>query len=405
MDSIRGFDQWGGTIPKKTIRDVDVRGKRVLVRVDYNVSLDKGAVRDDTRIRVTIPTVNYLLEHGAKVILISHLGRPKDREPELRMDLIAERLSHLIGKPVRKLDDCVGDYVRKATESMMDGDVILLENVRFHPEEEDNDAIFAQELAKNADLYVGDSFGTAHRAHSSTAAVTKFLPAVAGFLMEKEITYLSKLTVNPKHPFTVVLGGAKVSDKLGQIENFIGKASEVCVGGGMAFTFLRAIGYDVGKSLVEENMVDVARGILEKARKNGLDIELPVDVVAAERLEDTANHRVVPIDEFPKDWVGVDIGPATCKNFSRIIKNSATVFWNGPMGVYEIPSFSVGTRIVAEAVASCMGVTVIGGGDSVTAVENMGYAEKMDHVSTGGGASIAYLSGKTLPGIAALNDV
>jgi len=387
------------------VRDIDVKGKKVLMRVDYNVPLgDNGTIQDDRRIRETIPTITYLIEKRAKIILVSHLGRPKKKEKELRMDEVGKRLSQLLGKPVKKVDDCIGEKVGNAIDGMKDGDIVLLENVRFYPEEEKNDENFARALSLNADVYVNDSFGTAHRAHASTAGVTKFLPAVAGFLMEKEMNYLGKLITDPKHPFTVVVGGAKVSDKIGLIESFIGKASEICIGGGMAFTFLRAKGYAVGKSKVEPEKIDVAKSLIEKAKKAGLDIELPVDVVASERLEDTALHKVVRADEIPQEWMGVDIGPETAKNFARIIKNSATVFWNGPMGVYEIPSFSVGTMQVALAMTACPGVTVVGGGDIAAAIEKMGYADKVTHVSTGGGAALEFLSGENLPGIAALLD-
>lgn len=390
---------------KKTIRDVDVSGKRVLVRVDFNVPIDNsGNIENDLRIRATVPTINYLCEHGAKTVLISHLGRPKKREPHLKMDSVSRRLSEILGKPVKKIDECIGDSVLRNIEEMNNGDILMLENIRFHPEETKNDDAFAKALARNGDIFVCDSFATAHRVHASTVGIAKYIEGYAGFLLEREINYLGMIAKNPKHPFTVVVGGAKVSDKLGLVEKFIGKASQVCIGGGMAYTFLKARGLKTGNSIIEIDRIKDAERLFKEAEKHGIDIELPVDVVVTEKLEDTAPHKIVPVEEIPNGSLGADIGPETVRIFSRIIKNSATVFWNGPMGVYEIPIFSVGTRGVADAMAACSGVTVCGGGDIGAALEKMGYAGRISHISTGGGASLEFLAGKELPGISVLSD-
>ncbi|MEM4161106.1 MAG: phosphoglycerate kinase, partial [Thermoplasmata archaeon] len=382
---------------KKTIRDVDVRGKRVLVRVDFNVPIDKNtlAVKDDTRIREALPTIKYLVEHGARTILVSHLGRPKGKDPNLKMDNVAKKLQELLGKPVMKLDDTVGDSVKEAIVKMKEGDVCLLENVRFYPEEEKNDPEFSKKLAELADLYVNDAFGTAHRAHSSTAGVAQFLPAVAGFLIEKEVAVMGKALSNPERPFIAVLGGAKVSDKIGVIENLLPKVDAILIGGAMAFTFLKAKGYTVGKSLVEDDKLGVATEIMKKAEEKGVKLYFPVDVVVSDKPDDTATVvKTVKVGEMPGDLMGVDIGPETAKNFSEVIEGAKTVIWNGPMGVFEATKFREGTRAIAEALSKVKGTTIVGGGDSASAIQKLGYADKVTHISTGGGASLEFLEGK-----------
>ncbi|MGA9350291.1 MAG: phosphoglycerate kinase [Anaerolineae bacterium] len=387
---------------KKTIRDVQVEGKRVLVRVDFNVPLAEGKVTDDTRIRAALPTINYLLDHGAKVILMSHLGRPKAKVVDaLRLDPVAERLAELLGKPVRKLDDCVGPEVEAVVAKMQPGDVILLENTRFHPEEESNDPAFARKLASLADIFVNDAFGAAHRAHASTVGVAEHLPSVAGFLMEKELTFLGQVLTAPDHPFVTILGGAKVSDKIGVIGNLLTKVDGLLIGGGMANTFLKAQGYEIGQSLVEDESLDVARETLERA---GERLALPVDVVVADRFDAEANSKVVPVGQVPEDWAILDIGPETVELFRRKLTGTKTVVWNGPMGVFEFPRFAAGTEAIARILADSGATTIIGGGDSVAAVEQASLADKMTHISTGGGASLEFLEGKPLPGVAALED-
>lgn len=387
---------------KKTIRDVEVEGKRVLVRVDFNVPLAEGKVTDDTRIRAALPTIKYLLEHGARVILMSHLGRPKAKVVDaLRLDPVAERLAELLGKPVRKLDDCVGPEVEAVVAKMQPGDVILLENTRFYPEDESNDPAFARKLASLADIFVNDAFGAAHRAHASTTGVAEYLPSVAGFLMEKEITFLSKALEAPDHPFVAILGGAKVSDKIGVIDNLLTKVDTLLIGGGMANTFLKAQGYEIGQSLVEDESLDVARETLERA---GERLALPVDVVVADRFDAEANSKVVPVGQVPEDWAILDIGPETVELFRRKLTGTKTVVWNGPMGVFEFPRFAAGTEAIARTLADSGATTIIGGGDSVAAVEQASLADKMTHISTGGGASLEFLEGKPLPGVAALED-
>ncbi|MEM3445243.1 MAG: phosphoglycerate kinase [Thermoplasmata archaeon] len=392
---------------KKTIRDVDVRGKRVLVRVDFNVPIDKNTleVKDDTRIREALPTIKYLVEHGARTILVSHLGRPKGKDPNLKMDNVAKKLQELLGKPVMKLDDTVGDSVKEAIAKMKEGDVCLLENVRFYPEEEKNDPEFSKKLAELADLYVNDAFGTAHRAHSSTAGVAQFLPAVAGFLIEKEVAVMGKALSNPERPFIAVLGGAKVSDKIGVIENLLPKVDAILIGGAMAFTFLKANGYTVGRSLVEDDKLGVATEIMKKAEEKGVKLYFPVDVVVSDKPDDTATVvKTVKVGEMPGDLMGVDIGPETAKNFSEVIEGAKTVIWNGPMGVFEATKFREGTRAIAEALSKVKGTTIVGGGDSASAIQKLGYADKVTHISTGGGASLEFLEGKELPGIAVLQN-
>jgi phosphoglycerate kinase len=385
---------------KKTIRDIEVEGKRALVRVDFNVPLAEGSVADDTRIRAALPTVNYLLEHGAKVILMSHLGRPKGKAVEgLRLNPVAERLSELLGRPVRKLDDCVGPEVEAAVGEMSPGDVILLENVRFHSGDESNDPAFGKELASLGDIFVNDAFGAAHRAHASTVGVAEYLPSVAGFLMEKELTFLGQALAAPEHPFVAILGGAKVSDKIGVIDNLLTRVDGLLIGGGMANTFLKAQGYEIGQSLVEDESLDVAREALSRA---GESLALPVDVVVADRFDAEARSKVVAVDQVPEDWAILDIGPETVELFQRKLTGAKTVVWNGPMGVFEFPRFAAGTEAIARILAESGATTIIGGGDSAAAVEQAGLADKMTHISTGGGASLEFLEGKELPGVAAL---
>jgi len=388
---------------KKTIRDIDPRHKRLLVRVDFNVPLKDGAVADDTRIRAALPTIQYLLERGGEVILCSHLGRPKGGpDPKYSLKPAAQRLSELLGKPVPLVGDCVGPLAEGAAAEMRPGEVILLENVRFHPEEEKNDPGFAQKLSVLGDLYVNDAFGSAHRAHASTEGVAHLLPAVAGFLMEKEIEYLGQAVENPKHPYVAILGGAKISDKIGVIQNLLTKADRVLIGGGMANTFLKAQGVAVGDSLVEDGSLDTARALLGQA---GGKLVLPVDVVLGDKFEAGAQARTVAVsDGVPAGWRILDIGPGTVAAFGEALKGSALVVWNGPMGVFEFPVFAKGTSAVAQLVADSGATSIIGGGESVLAVEQAGLAGKMSHISTGGGASLEMLEGKVLPGVAALQD-
>jgi len=391
---------------KKTVRDIDVAGKKVLVRVDFNVPLDKktGEITDDTRIKAALPTIKYLVEHKAKVVLCSHLGRPKGVTPELTLKPVAQRLAKLLGQPVQIAGDCVGPRAEGATLALTDGEVLLLENLRFHDEEEKNDPAFAKSLASLAEVYVNDAFGTAHRAHASTAGVTKYLPAVAGFLMEKELEYLGKALADPKRPFIMIVGGAKVSDKITMLENILPKVDALVIGGGMANTFLKAQGYDVGKSKVENEQLDFARGLVAKAKEKGVHLLLPIDAVAAERFEAASPNQTVPVDKVPKDWQMLDIGPQTVMRFSEEIKKAHTVVWNGPLGVFEFPAFARGTQAIASLLARLDATTIIGGGDTAAAVEQQGLAGKMTHVSTGGGAALEFLEGKTLPGVAALMD-
>jgi phosphoglycerate kinase len=388
---------------KKTIRDVDVKGKRVLVRVDFNVPLKDGNVTDDRRIRAALPTIQYLLDHGAAVILMSHLGRPKgEPKPEFRMDPVAERLSALLGRPVKKLDDCVGVQVENEVQAMQPGDVILLENTRFKPGETKNDAMLAEGLARLGDIFVNDAFGAAHRAHASTEGVAHHLPAVAGLLMEKELNYLGRALADPEQPFLAILGGAKISDKIGVIRNLLSKVDSLLIGGGMANTFFKAQGLAVGASLVEDEVLDTARDLLESA---GDKLILPVDCVIADRFDAEADARVVPVDDVPDGWRILDIGPATVAHFSNRLAAAKTVVWNGPMGVFEFPRFAEGTFAIARALAGLQdATTIIGGGDSAAAVEQSGLAGQMSHISTGGGASLEFLEGKELPGVAALMD-
>jgi phosphoglycerate kinase len=392
-------------LDKLSIADVPIRGKRVFVRVDFNVPLDKqGHVTDDTRIRASLATIQYAMAEGAKVILASHLGRPAGKvDPQYSLKPVGIRLSELLGTNISIADDCVGPTVEGLVARMHGGDVLLLENLRFHAEEEKNDPAFAQQLARSADVYVNDAFGTAHRAHASTEGMTKFLPtAVAGLLMQAELSHLGQLLATPDRPYVAILGGAKVSDKIGLILNLLPKLDRVLIGGGMAYTLLVAQGVSVGQSLVEADKVDAAREILAQATSLGVTIQLPEDHVIAEHLDANAATQVVPRDEIPSGWLGVDIGPRTVEAFSRAIGEAKTVVWNGPMGVFEIPAFAKGTTSLAMAIASSKATTIVGGGDSVAAVNQAGVAERITHISTGGGAFLELLEGRELPGVAAL---
>jgi phosphoglycerate kinase len=394
-------------LAKKTIRDIEVEGKKVLVRVDFNVPLDMktSAITDDSRIRAVLPTIKYLVEHRAKIILCSHLGRPDGKVIEgLRMAPIAERLSQLIKLPVATASDCIGAVVEKAANTLNEGDIMLLENIRFHPEEEANAPSFAKALAKLADIYVDDAFGTAHRAHASTVGIAKYLPAVAGLLMEKELKALGNLLTNPEHPFGALLGGAKVGDKIGLIKNISDKVDLLLIGGGMAATFLKAQGYEVGISLVETDKQVLANKLMEATKQKGVPLLLPTDVMVADSISAEATGETVPIADIPTNKSIVDIGPKTIEIFSRQIRQCKTVLWNGPMGVYEIPQFARGTKAMVELLASIKATTIVGGGSTAEIVENMKLAHKMTHVSTGGGASLNFLEGKKLPGISVLLD-
>ena len=387
-----------------TIKDLDVAGKRVFVRVDFNVPLNENRIiTDDTRIRATLPTVNYLAEHGAKVILASHLGRPKGQVNEkYSLAPVAAKLAEILGREVRFAHDCIGEEAKKVVAQMKDGDVVLLENLRFHPEEEKNEPGFAKELASLADIFANDAFGTAHRAHASTVGIAGILPSAAGFLMEKEVEYLGKALVNPAKPFVSIIGGAKVSDKIGVIENLLNKVDILVIGGGMANTFLKAQGFEMGKSLVEEDKIQLAVNTLDKAKAKGVKVFLPTDLVVAESVSPEAASKVVAPDKIPAEWAAVDIGPDSAKVFADEIKKAKTILWNGPMGVFEMEPFAKGTEAVAKAVAESGGMSIVGGGDSVAAVKKMGMADKISHISTGGGASLEFLEGKELPGIKAL---
>lgn len=391
---------------KQTVRDVPVQGKRVLVRVDFNVPLDKtGGVADDTRVRAALPTIEYLQGQGAKVVLCSHLGRPDGKVVEaLRLAPAARRLSELLGWPVATAPDCVGPEAEAPVAKLRAGEVLLLENLRFHPEEEQNDPAFAQALAKLADVYVNDAFGTAHRAHASTVGVASYLPAVAGFLMEKEINVLGQALGSPEHPFAAVLGGAKVSDKIKLVQSLLPKVDSLIIGGGMANAFLKAQDNDVGGSRVDEGDAKFAQTVLDEAITFSLRVLLPSDVVVAEKFEASAQHCAVPVGQVLDRWLILDIGPDTRRAFAAEIQRCKTVLWNGPMGVFEWEAFAGGTRAVAQALAECGGTTIVGGGETAQAVENLGLSDKMTHVSTGGGASLEFLEGRTLPGVAALRD-
>ena len=391
---------------KKSIKDIDVQGNRVFCRVDFNVPMQDGKVTDDTRIRAALPTIQLLIEKGAKVILASHLGRPKGAvKEELRLTPVAARLSELLGKDVKKTDEAYGEAVQAEIGQMKDGDVLLLENVRFYPGEEKNDAELAKAFADLADVYVNDAFGAAHRAHASTEGIAKHIPAVAGLLMEKELEVLGKALSNPERPFTAIIGGAKVKDKIGVIDNLLEKVDNLIIGGGLAYTFIKAQGYEIGQSLLEEDKIDLAKSFMDKAKEKGVNFLMPVDAVIAKEFPPDTAAKVVDIDAIPAEWQALDIGPKTAKLYEDTIKNSKLVIWNGPMGVFEFDKFAGGTKAVAEALANAENTySVIGGGDSAAAVEKFDLADKMSHISTGGGASLEFMEGKELPGVVALND-
>jgi phosphoglycerate kinase len=392
---------------KLTIRDIEVSGKRVLVRADFNVPLDEetGAITDDSRIRATLPTIKYLIDRGARVILCSHLGRPKGTAVEkLRLTIVAQRLSQILGQKVEAATDCIGPDIEKAVEKLRGGDVLLLENLRFHPEEEENDASFAQALARLADVYVNDAFGASHRSHASIVGVANYLPAVAGLLVEKEIKVLEGILANPVHPFAELAGGAKVSDKIGVLENTMDKVDCLLIGGGMAATFLKAKSHQVGLSLVEDGKLDFAAKLMKDAPQRGVRLLLPVDVVIADTVSAEAKVKVISVKDIEPDWRIVDIGPQTITNFSEELKRCKTIFWNGPMGIYEIPQFAQGTQAMARLLAGLKVTTIIGGGSTAEVVTEMKLADKMTFVSTGGGASLRFLGGGRLPGVEALLD-
>ncbi|MGN0553055.1 MAG: phosphoglycerate kinase [Acutalibacteraceae bacterium] len=390
---------------KKTVEDINVSGKKVLVRCDFNVPLKDGEITSDKRIVASLPTIKYLIDHNAKVILCSHLGRPKGEfKPEFSLAPVAKRLSELLGKEVKMAKDVVGESAQALAAELKDGDVMLLENVRFHAEETKNDPEFSKALASLAEIYVNDAFGSAHRAHSSTTGVADYLPAVCGYLIQKEIEFMGGALENPKRPLVAILGGAKVSDKIGVINNLLDKVDTLIVGGGMAYTFFVAKGYHVGTSLVEEDKVELAKDMMNKAAEKGVKFLLPIDNVVGKEFDADTEYQTINSDEFPEGWMGLDIGPKTRELFADAVKGSGTVIWNGPMGVSEWDHFANGTIAVATAVAESGAISIIGGGDSAAAVQKLGFADKMSHISTGGGASLEFLEGKELPGIAALND-
>ncbi|MCS7300376.1 MAG: phosphoglycerate kinase [Fimbriimonadales bacterium] len=387
---------------KKTVRDIDVRGKRVLVRVDFNVPVQDGVITDDRRIRESLPTIQYLLEQGATVVLMSHFGRPKgQRTPEFSLRPVAHRLSELLGREVHFFEDCIGEAVEQGIQNLPPNAVALLENVRFYAQEEANDPDFARALARLGEAYVNDAFGSAHRAHASTEGVAHHLPAVAGLLMEKELRYLGQALGNPERPFVAILGGAKVHDKIGVIQNLLPKVDKLLIGGGMAFTFLKAQGYEIGKSLLDADSLNFAAQMLQQA---GDKIALPMDVVVAPALAPNAPTQTVPANQIPADQMGLDIGPETARAFGAFVKTARTVVWNGPLGAFETPPFEQGTRAVLQAVAESGAVSILGGGDTAAAAEQLGFADRITHISTGGGASLEFLEGRTLPGVAALQD-
>ncbi len=392
---------------KKTVKDIDVNGKKVLVRCDFNVPIDSetGKITDNRRIRAALPTIQYLLDHNAKVILCSHLGRPKG-EFNLKYSLkpVAEELSKLLNKDVKLAKDVIGESAKGLTSNMKEGDIVLLENVRFHKEEEQNDPEYSKALASMAEIYVNDAFGTAHRAHSSTTGVADYLPAVSGFLIEKELEFLGGALENPKHPFVAILGGAKVSDKIGVIENLLDKVDTLIIGGGMAYTFYKAQGHHIGTSICEEDKLDLAKSILEKAQEKGVKLLLPVDNHVSSEYSNNGEEKMVDSTEIPDGFMGLDIGPKTIEKFEEAVKDAKTVVWNGPLGVCEFDKFATGTKAVATMLSKLDAITIIGGGDSAAAIEKLGLADKMTHISTGGGASLEFLEGKTLPGIACLQD-
>ncbi|MGM0602950.1 MAG: phosphoglycerate kinase [Bacillota bacterium] len=392
---------------KKTLKDIDFKGKKVLVRVDFNVPLENGKVTDKTRIEAALPTIEYLLREDAKVILISHLGRPGGEvKEELRMDPVAKELANLLNKEVKKADDCIGEEVKKAADGLENGEVLVLENSRFHAGEKANDPEFARKLASLADVYVNDAFGAAHRAHATTVGVAEYLPSAAGFLMQRELNALGEVMDNPEHPFVAIMGGAKVSDKIDVIKNIIGKVDSLLLGGGIANTFLLAKGYEVGDSLVEKDKVELAKELMSEAEEKGVDIVLPIDVVIADEFAEDAESRTVNVDEIPAGWQILDCGgEKTLEKYREVLKNAKTVIWNGPLGVFEFEKFAKGTVELARTLAESDAHTVIGGGDSAAAVNKAGVSDRMSHISTGGGASLMFFEGKKLPGVEALDEV
>lgn len=390
---------------KMTMKDLDLKGKRVFCRVDFNVPMEDGKVTDDTRIRAAVPTIEYLVEQGAKVILASHLGRPKGEVNEdMRLAATGVRLGELLHKEVKSLDESIGEKVEQEISAMQEGDIVLLENVRFHPGEEKNDEELAKAFAALADVFVNDAFGAAHRAHASTAGIASHLTSVSGLLLEKELEVLGKALSEPDRPFTAIIGGAKVKDKIGVIDHLLDKVDNLLIGGGLSYTFIKAQGYEIGNSLVEEDKLELAQSFIEKAKQKGVKFYLPVDATVANEFSKDADTKSVKIEEIPADWMGLDIGPETAALYADVIKNSKLIIWNGPMGVFEMPAFENGTKSVAQAMAETSGYTVIGGGDSAAAVEKFHVADKMDHISTGGGASLEFMEGKDLPGVSALTD-
>ncbi|MFJ7366262.1 phosphoglycerate kinase [Peribacillus frigoritolerans] len=391
---------------KKSIKDIELKGKRVFCRVDFNVPMQDGKISDDTRIKAALPTISYLTEQGAKVILASHLGRPKGQVvEELRLAPVAERLSELSGKDVQKAEEAYGETVQSIIDNMQNGEILLLENVRFYPGEEKNDQELAKSFAALADVYVNDAFGAAHRAHASTEGIAHHLPAVAGLLMEKELSVLGKALSNPERPFTAIIGGAKVKDKIGVIENLLEKVDHLIIGGGLGYTFIKAQGHEIGNSLLEEDKIELAKSFIESAKEKGVKLHLPIDAVVTAEFSPDAETDNVDIDSIPNDKMALDIGPKTSELFADVIKSSKLVIWNGPMGVFEFDKFANGTRTVAKALAEANDTySIVGGGDSAAAAEKFGLAEKMSHISTGGGASLEFMEGKELPGVLALND-
>ena len=391
---------------KMTVSDLDVKGKRVIVRVDFNVPLDaEGNITDDKRIQGALPTIRHIIENGGKLILVSHLGRPKDGfEAKFSMKPAAEHLGKLLGKEVILAADVIGEDAKAKAAALKEGEILMLENVRFHKEETKNDPAFAKDLASMADIYVNDAFGTAHRAHASTAGLADYLPSACGFLIKKELDFMGKALDNPERPFVAILGGAKVSDKISVIENLLDKVDTLIIGGGMAYTFIKAQGHDVGTSICEMDKLDLANSLIAKAKEKGVNLLLPVDNVVGKEFAADTEAKTVPSDSIPDGWMGLDIGEATIKIFSDAIKDAKTIVWNGPMGVFEMERFAIGTKKVAEALANSGAISIVGGGDSAAAVEQLGYADRITHISTGGGASLEFLEGKELPGIAVLNE-